>query len=273
MSLKYAYEYSWDEIESLIQSWKTISVQGIVVIPLGAIRKEHGWHLPLGTDAYQANYYAERLLKEYCPSHENILIDSTLTINYFPAFTEYPGTMCLSFQTSCLLCEELCEQWIGHGIENIYFLNMGISTNRVLTAIKEKLEKKYENDRKTENLKKIRISFTNLKTFDAKPEISSKILENGTHAGQSETSTMLYLESIGYLKKGLIKMNRAIDEDNEERNPSAPNGLSRNPNATSGVYSESGTWGNATLATVEVGEFLTNEMYSFICQDLDRFFL
>jgi creatinine amidohydrolase len=269
MSLKYAYEHSWDEIESLIQSWKTSSVQGIVVIPLGAIRKEHGWHLPLGTDAYQANYYAERLLKEYCPSHNNVLVDSTLNINYFPAFTEYPGMMCLSFQTSCLLCEELCEQWIGYGITNIYFLNMGISTNRVLTAVKEKLEKKYEN----ENQLKVRISFTNLKIFDLIPEISSKILEKGTHAGQSETSVMLYLESIGYLRKGLIKMNRTKDEDNQERNPSTPAGLSRNLNGTNGVYSESGVWGNATLATVEVGEFLTEEMYSFICKDLDNLLL
>jgi creatinine amidohydrolase len=278
--MRFAYEYSWKEVEDIIRSWKD---EGVMVIPLGAIRKEHGEHLPLATDYYQANYYAELLLKHFNTQlpEKKVLIDATVSTNFFPAFVEYPGTLTLQFTTACQLVEEICETWFSQGIHTIYFLNMGISTNRVLKAVKEKLEKKWSeqeqehqpNQKKNEDNNNIarqprRIFFTNLREFDALPDIHCKIEEKGTHAGQFETSIMLYLESIGFLRQGTVRMDLACNEDNLEKDPANPGTLTRNPNSPNGVFSKSGTWGNALSATVELGKFFSERMFDYILKEI-----
>jgi creatinine amidohydrolase len=270
--MKYAYEYSWKEVEDIIHSWKD---EGVMVIPLGAIRKEHGEHLPLATDYYQANYYAELLLRHFNTQlpEKKVLIDATVSTNFFPAFVEYPGTLTLQFTTACQLVEEICETWFSQGICTIYFLNMGISTNRVLKAVKEKLEKKWaEQELPNEDNRIVRhprrIFFTNLREFDALPDIHCKIEENGTHAGQFETSIMLYLESIGFLRQGTVRMELARNEDNLEKDPTNPGTLTRNPNSPNGVFSKSGTWGNALSATVELGKFFSERMFEYILKEI-----
>jgi creatinine amidohydrolase/Fe(II)-dependent formamide hydrolase-like protein len=49
-----------------------------------------------------------------------------------------------------------------------------------------------------------------------------------------------------------------------------PGGLTRNPNAASGVYSPTGAWGDPTLATVEKGRVYIEALLNEIAAAIER---
>ena len=65
----YLEDLTWDEAEPILRA------DPVVVIPIGAAAKEHGRHLPLGTDHIMADYLAERLAERL-----DVLIMPTVTI-------------------------------------------------------------------------------------------------------------------------------------------------------------------------------------------------
>jgi len=73
---------TWPEAE------KTLRDYSVVLVPLGARLKEHGHHLPLNNDWIMAEYLGKRVT-EKCP----VLTLPTLEHGYYPAFTEYPGSV------------------------------------------------------------------------------------------------------------------------------------------------------------------------------------
>lgn len=82
--------------------------------------------------------------------------------------------------------------------------------------------------------------------------------EGGTHADELETSMMLYLAP------HLVDMSKAA----KDYTSSPGGGLTRDPNNDQGTYSATGTWGDATLATVEKGKVLTDAMVDLILNDI-----
>ena len=68
----------------------------------------------------------------------------------------------------------------------------------------------------------------------------------GTHADELETSVMLYIAP------EIVKLDRAQPDVHPDK---GPGGLTRDPNATTGVYSPTGAWGDPTRATREKGRF------------------
>lgn len=223
---------TWIEIEEAI---KTVP---FVIIPLGAKQKEHGFHLPMNTDFILAEYFRDRILERY-----NVLSTSVIDINFFPAFTEYPGSEHISLETAVDLVYQKCKCHVIHGITHLYVINMGISTNKVLEKVQEKFRQE-----------SIVFGFSDQKKFDKSPVIKDISMQmRGTHADELETSMMLYI------KPEVVIMQKAVKDDNDEIDPSNHGPLTRNQHAKSGIYSASGVWGDPTLASYEKGKIIVNE--------------
>jgi creatinine amidohydrolase len=219
----YLENLTWVEAEAAFKSYS------VAVLPIGARTKEHGHHLPLKNDFVIAEYLAGRVT-DVCP----VVTLPTLPYGYYPAFVEYPGSVNIRKEVFRDLVCDICRSVARHGLKKIYALNTGISTNAPLKLAQELLS--------AEN---IRFEFTDLTQTLTDLKESLITQQAGTHADELETSMMLYIAP------GIVKLERAQKDIHPDN---GPGGLTRNPQATTGVYSPTGAWGDPTLATREKGE-------------------
>ena len=245
-------ELSWNEAEQLLKP------DTVVVIPLGAESKEHGYHLKLGTDFIQAEYFKTEVLKK-----ENVVVAPTVNYNYFPAFAEYPGTISLSLETSRDMIVEICRSLAQYGPHRFYVINMGVSTLAPLEQARNLLTpygiiltytglgEHYVNTMPD----KATAASTQTKDPD-----DNKII--GTHAHEWETSVLLAIAP------ETVDMSKAV-RDYHPSNLSGLRKLTRNP-LTPGTYSPSGVYGDATLATKAKGEDIVRAELKRILADIDE---
>lgn len=114
---------TWPEVES------ALSIYDTVLVPLGAQCKEHGRHLPLNTDWVFADYLTRRVV-EVC----RVIALPTIGYGYYPAFTEYPGSVNIGAEPFRDLVCDICRSFARHGLSKFYVLNTGISTIEPLAA-------------------------------------------------------------------------------------------------------------------------------------------
>ncbi|MBS0288884.1 MAG: creatininase family protein [Proteobacteria bacterium] len=226
MQNKKMAELTWPEIEfAFKKNW-------IVVIPLGAVCKEHGYHLPMNTDLILAEKLADHVQANY----QNILIAPSITESYFPSFTQYPGSCSLTLNTATNLIVQRCALWYQQGAKRFYVINNGVSTNQPLKLAKATLEKSYLN---------LQLEYLDLASLHEDPRIKSILKQKrGTHADELETSIMMHIAP------HLVQLEKAIPEANLNK----PGPLTRDVNATDKTISISGVWGDPTLACKEKGE-------------------
>ncbi|HLY11765.1 MAG TPA: creatininase family protein [Planctomycetota bacterium] len=228
---------TWSQAEPLLRQ------TDVVLVPLGARLKEHGLHLPLNNDWRLAEYLSKRVV-EAAP----VVAVPTLQYGYYPAFTEYPGSISLRLETCRDLVVDVCRSLAPFGPKRFYVLNTGISTLRALAPAREILAREG-----------LRMTYTDLSVDLADVEARVRQQEAGTHADEIETSMMLYIapETVN-----LPAARRDIHP------AKGPGGLTRDPNALGGVYSPTGAWGDPTLATREKGrivvEFLVDRLLKAI---------
>ena len=65
-----------------------INENTVIVLPIGGGSKEHGSHLPMGTDYYVTDYLAAELTRR-C----EVVTLPTLPFAYFPAFVGWKGSV------------------------------------------------------------------------------------------------------------------------------------------------------------------------------------
>jgi len=230
--------HTWIEAEQLFQKYK------LILIPLGARTKEHGPHLPLNNDWILAEYLTKRVA-EKIPA----IILPTIQYGYYPSFTEYPGSVTLSLETSKQMIKETCLTLSNYGVKKFYVLNTGISTIRALEPAKQELE-----------AHGITMNYTDIREAEKQSTIRLS-QEGGTHADESETSMMLYI------KPEIVDMKKAV----KDYHPLTGSGLTRDPeNKTAGVYSKTGIYGDPTLATVEKGEAIVEALVKHILDDINE---
>jgi creatinine amidohydrolase len=218
----YLENLTWPEAEAAFKRFT------IAVLPIGARTKEHGHHLPLKNDFVIAEYLARRVT-ELC----SVVTLPTIPYGYYPAFVEYPGSVNIRKDVFRDLICDICRSLAAHGLKKIYALNTGISTNAPLVLAREILA--------SEN---IVFAYTDLTStlIDLKKSLLTQAA--GTHADELETSMMLYLAP------EIVMLERATPDVHPDR---GPGGLTRNPAATTGVYSPTGAWGDPTRASREKG--------------------
>jgi creatinine amidohydrolase len=230
---------TWAQAEPLLRQTE------VVLVPLGARLKEHGLHLPLNNDWRLAEYLAGRVV-EAVP----VVAVPTLQYGYYPAFTEYPGSVTLRLETCRDLVVDVCRSLAPFGPKKFYVLNTGISTLRALEPARQALA-----------AESVRMEYTDLSKDLADVEARVRQQEAGTHADEIETSMMLYIapETVN-----LPAARRDLHPDK------GPGGLTRDPNATGGVYSPTGAWGDPTLATREKGRIVVEALVERLVRAVER---
>jgi len=229
---------TWLEAEEAFKHYQ------VVMIPLGARTKEHGPHLPLNNDWVMAEYLTERVAEKV-----PVIIMPTLQYGYYPSFTEYPGSVTLELETFRDLVVEICLSLSGYGAKKFYVLNTGISTLRGLEPAREELERHG-----------VALRYTDLHKID---ETLPPILEQegGTHADESETSMMLYINP------DMVDMAKAV----KDYHPLNGRGLTRDhQNIEAGVFSATGIYGDPTLATREKGMVIVEATVKEIVREIEE---
>ncbi|HFE39355.1 MAG TPA: creatininase family protein, partial [Gammaproteobacteria bacterium] len=75
-------DLTWEEAAEAVEQYP------IVLLPIGGGAKEHGRHLPCGTDQMVVDELAERVLQAF-----PVLLLPTVAYAYYPAFVDWPGSV------------------------------------------------------------------------------------------------------------------------------------------------------------------------------------
>ena len=230
-------DLTWPQAETVLRP------ETVVVIPLGAGSKEHGPHLKLSNDAIVSDYLARRVVEA-----SDVVVAPPLAYHYYPAFLEYPGSTSLSAETARSVTVEAILGLARFGTRRFYVLNTGVSTTRALEPAARLLA-----------AQGILLTFTDLTGRLDRISAPIRQEEGGTHADEIETSMMLYIDPSS------VDMRRAVKEYTPA---SGPLQLTRQRGAP-GTFSESGVWGDATLATRDKGRVVVEGLVAGILEDIE----
>jgi len=208
------------EFKKYLKQTKTI------VFPFGTI-EEHGSHLPLKTDAFTIEEALRIVAKK-----KKFFLAPVLHYGVCTTTKDHPGTISISAETLRRFSYDLVTESYKKGLRN-FLLISGHGGSLHMSALKETAEVLVE------KLKDIRIAV--LSPYDVIWKELSAIAEtpNDSHAGELETSIMLYLAP--ELVKG-----RAAEEY-----PKIPKPFTVRDKVK---YWPGGVWGNPQKATREKGE-------------------
>jgi creatinine amidohydrolase len=241
-------DLTWPEAEEWIKTGRPI------VIPVGAIAKEHGAHLPMNTDFLLAQALAEGVAR-ILP----VMIAPIISAGYYPAFRHYPGSQHLSPSTFQAAVEETIEGFIHQGVQNISIINTGVSTEPVIkVAVREILERHG-----------VRVWVADIRNLGKRTDPMFE-QETGGHGDEHETSIIMAI------KPEAVHLERAqTDYGNvlkEQPTVFAPPTIF-NPDPDSGIdFSETGVRGDPTLASVIKGEAALEAMIKDLSEGLEIIF-
>jgi hypothetical protein len=144
---------------------------------------------------------------------------------------------------------DICLSFVRFGVRRFYVLNTGVSTNRALKPTAEILARNG-----------IIFHYTDLLVALAPAEKLVAKQEGGTHADEIETSMMLVIAPKS------VNMTKAAKDISPSK---GTGGLTRDPNGE-GVYSRTGIFGDATLATREKGALVLDSLMAHVQQDVQN---
>lgn len=227
-------------------NWETVRARlaagAPTILPVGAGTKEHGLHLPLGTDAVQAKAYALHAARR-CHG----LVWPTMTYGHYPAFTAYAGSTSLEAATFARLVLEVLNALLSQTRSYVLVIDTGKTT---IDCVRWAL---------TTSSDPARVCHVpiydgaHFQTARAHMETQSY----GTHADEIETSIMLALAP------EVVDMRRARASP-QAGDPNADGPLEPN-DANSPLFAPSGSWGDPTRASRAKGGALLSAIY----RDLD----
>jgi len=232
----YLGELSWTQAE------QRLGTAPVVVLPFGAGAKEHGPQLPMNADALVMEYLCRQAVDSV-----DVIVAPPILHGWFPAFREFPGTEVEDADVFTDYVFQVARSLVRHGAQRIVFLNTGISRATGLPISIAARELRVQTGTPT-----LVVSWDDLETPEAEALADQTA---GGHADEMETSIHLFLQP------DLVNMDRAV---RDYRSPGgehpgyAPGLFSRDP--ADPAYSETGLFGDPTLATREKGEALLRIM-------------
>jgi creatinine amidohydrolase len=223
-----------------------------VIVPIGAASKEHGHHLPMKTD-----WLLARALAEGIAARLPVLIAPIVPFGYYPVFRAYPGSQHLSADTFVLLLTELVEGLIDQGAKRIAIVNTGVSTEGLIAlATRRVLERRG-----------IKIGVADIRSLGRKADQLLK-QQFGSHADERETSVLLAIAP------DLVRIDLARPDYGKEPSPgifSTPTTM-QSTDAGAADYSETGAFGDPTLASAEKGRVILDAMIGDLVDGLIALF-
>jgi creatinine amidohydrolase len=221
---------SWPEVE------RRIEAGAVAVLPVGAACKEHGPHLPMNADLLQAEWLAAALMQR-----ADVLVWPTVAYGYYPAFSEYPGSVSLAAATFRTMMGEILAD-IGYaGARAVLILNTGISTIEPLQATAAAMPEE------------LHIGLANVYAGPRCRDVTQAIAQQprGGHADEIETSILLAIDPQH------VALEKAEAWTPSAMAVSGPFSRSDPDNAR---FSPSGVWGDPTLASADKGRRLLAAM-------------
>ena len=235
---------TWEEAEKAMKNYS------IVMLPVGGGTKEHGYHLPCGTDLMIVEELAARVV-ESAP----VICLPTVPYAYYPAFVDWPGSISVQAQNFIAYVGDIIKSIAKQGIKKFLILDGGVSTQAPLKILSSDLH----------NELGVYVAVTNIEGIgkEIKAELCKQ--ERGGHADEAETSSMLFINET------LVQMDKAVEEYRK--------GILETTGATGvdkismgrKVTTESGVHGNATLATVEKGNKILTAQAADIIYFIEHF--
>ena len=221
---------SWKEIEERLKQVDT------AILPLGAI-EQHGPHLPVDVDYYDANFMALKVAEACADPKPFVLPPIPYGVSYH--HSAFKGTISVTNNALSALIYDIGMSLAQNGIKKIVMLNGHGDNKPTLTYAAQMINRDA----------KIFVCVDTGETSDV--DLYGLIdTPNDIHAGEIETSTTLAL------RPDLVDMDLAVDEtldlDNEYLDFTSDRGVSWYVHTQR--LSESGIMGNATKATAEKGK-------------------
>jgi creatinine amidohydrolase len=227
------------ELLNWIEAERCLAEDPVIVIPLGAAAKEHGPHLPLNNDAIIADWLAAEIMQRL-----PVVVAPPINASFYPAFVEYPGSISLRADTARDLIVDTCNSLAAFGPSRFYVLNTGLSTLRPLAEAGKMLAET--------------IDFAYLDLDAALQKLPAGLLHQqyGSHADEHETSLMLRIAP------QVVDMSRALDDGAEGEGR-----LTRIRGQ--GTWSQSGVYGQATLASAEKGRVIADVLLQHCLDEIE----
>lgn len=228
-------EYLWATLK-----WPEIAerlkVVDTAILPCGAI-EQHGPHLPLDVDNYDAYYLAQKVAENCNEPKPFVLPPIPYGVSYH--HSEFKGTICVSNTALSSMVYDIGMSLAQNGIQKIVILNGHGDNAPTLKYAAQMINRDA----------KIFVCVETGETSDI--DIYDMIdTHNDIHAGEIETSTTLAL------RPELVDMDKAVDGTldfkNEYLDFTSERGVSWY--AHTKRLSQTGVMGNATLASREKGE-------------------
>jgi creatinine amidohydrolase len=229
-------DLTWPEAEERFKSGAP------VIVPIGAIAKEHGHHLPLKTDWILARALGQRVA-DVLP----VVVAPVVCFGYYPAFVRYPGSQNLSAATFTAVLTELIGNLIDHGVKRIAVVNTGVSTEPPLRiAVRDIYQ-----------ARGVRVATADIRALGAATRKLAR-QKLGGHGDESETSMILAIDpKSARMDRARADYGHALDEPKTVFY--LPTVFDGDP-ASGPDYSLTGVRGDPTLAGAEKGEAILADM-------------
>lgn len=221
---------SWPEIKNRLKLVDT------AILPCGAI-EQHGPHLPLDVDYFDADYLANKVAENCRDPRPFVLPPIPYGVSYH--HSDFKGTLAVTNNALSALVYDIGMSLAHNGIKKIVILNGHGDNVPTLTYAAQMINRDA----------RIFVCVESGETSDV--DLYDLIeTPNDIHAGEIETSTTLAI------RPELVKMDKAVDDtldlDNEYLDYTSERGVSWYVHTNR--LTSSGVMGNATLATTAKGE-------------------
>lgn len=169
-------DITWEEFETYVAE----ADHPTVIVPIGST-EQHGPHLPLGVDAYQAKDVSEGIAER-----TDVLAAPPIWYGDAEHHMAFSGTIALSSQTVISMLKDIYESLAEHGVENVLTVNGHRLANLPAIEIASKQVKEDYPDVFFGTIDLVRIGVRiHRELRDGDPE-------DGMHGGEFETSFMLH---------------------------------------------------------------------------------
>lgn len=244
MKGKFLSELSWREAAELLKA------DPVILLPIGGGVKEHGPHLPLGTDLLVVGELTSRVVRD-----ARVLALPPLNYAYFPAFIDWPGSVSVEADHFRLFVADIIRSYARHGARRFLILDGGVSTHYPLTILSYDLH----------NELGLTVAVTDIRGLGA--EASAAVLEakKGGHGDEGETSCLLAI------RPELVRMELARAEFSSGLPATTgPTGVHK-ITVKGRMDSPGGINGDPTRATADKGRRILEAMAADIVAFLEAF--
>jgi len=174
-------EMSWVDVKNYLKT------NDMVIIPLGST-EQHGPHLPLGTDYYEALAQSKMISEQ-----TGVLIAPVLQVGYSIYHSGFPGTLSLKPETMEQVLFETVEMLMKYGFRRFMFFNYHGGNNIVQEKVIHRINHTTEG---------VAIAIGHGSSIQREEDEEEREFFDW-HSGKNETSIMLYL------RPDLVRMDRA----------------------------------------------------------------